>query len=147
MPIQQLTPMEEIERYTEERLERFRQAVIRTLFIIGERCINKARRDGNYKDQTGNLRSSIGYVISVDGQVISYSDFQSVKSSGRGGSKEGLKFAREIAKEYPNDMCLIVVAGMKYAAYVSAKGYDVIEGAELLAEEQAKKLLKQLEFH
>ena len=57
------------------------------------------------------------------------------------------KFAREIAKEYPNDMCLIVVAGMKYAAYVSAKGYDVIEGAELLAEEQAKKLLKQLEFH
>ena len=33
---------------------------------------------------------------------------------------------------------------MKYASYVSAKGYDVLDSAELLAEKLAKELLERI---
>ena len=36
----------------------------------GEKFIEVARRSGSYKDQTGNLRSSIGYIIAKDGEVV-----------------------------------------------------------------------------
>ena len=35
MPIKQLTPMSEIDRYTEEQLERLKQVLIRNLMYIG----------------------------------------------------------------------------------------------------------------
>ncbi|EJW95954.1 hypothetical protein EVA_15940 [gut metagenome] len=135
--------MGEIERYTEQRLERFKQALIRGLQVIGERCVNKARMDGNYTDQTGNLRSSIGYVISVDGNVSFMSNFIPVKG-GDYGIRKGKKFARKLAKEFPQGICLIVVAGMEYAAHVSAKGYDVLDGSELLADRLTDRLLRKL---
>lgn len=75
MPITQLTPMSEIERYTEEQIERLKISILRTFMYIGEACLNKARSTDSYKDQTGNLRSSIGYIITADGRVIKSSDF------------------------------------------------------------------------
>jgi len=36
------------------------------------------------------------------------------------------------------------VAGMKYAAYVEARNYNVLSSAELLAEKEVPKLLKAL---
>lgn len=143
MPITQLTPMSEIERYTEERIERMKISILRTFMHIGEACLNKARSTDSYIDQTGNLRSSIGYIITADGRVIKSSDFAIVKSGSK-GAKDGLAYAKKVAKEFPQSVCLIVVAGMNYAAYVSAKGYDVIDSAELLAEKLVPKMLKRL---
>ena len=45
-----------------------------------------------------------------------------------------------IKAKYPKGLVLIVVAGMNYAAYVEAKGYNVLSSAELMAEN----ILKQL---
>ena len=146
MPIRPLTPMGEIERYTEQKLERLRRALIRNLQVIGERCVNKARRGGSYTDQTGNLRSSVGYVITVDGSIFYSSDFPVVKN-GDEGAKKGQEFIRKLAGEFPSGICLIVVAGMEYAAYVSAKGYDVLDGSELLADELTGKMLRKLGFN
>lgn len=145
MPIEQLTPMSEIENYTEEQLNRLNAVLLRNLAYIGEACLNRARQTNSYKDQTGNLRSSIGYVISVDGRIVKTSDFKVVKT-GREGAKDGLSFAKKIARDFPQGLCLIVVAGMKYAAYVSAKGYDVLDSSELLAESLTDRILKQLGF-
>lgn len=143
MPITQLTPMSEIERYTDEQIERLKTALLRTLMYIGETCLNKARSTDSYKDQTGNLRSSLGYIITANGRVIKSSDFAVVKS-GSQGAKDGLAYAKKVAREFPQSMCLIVVAGMNYAAYVSAKGLDVLDSSELLADSLTEKLLKQL---
>lgn len=143
MPITQLTPMSEIKRYTEEQIERLKISILRTFMNIGEACLNKARSTDSYKDQTGNLRSSIGYIITADGRVIKSSDFAIVKSGSK-GAKDGLAYAKKVAKEFPQSVCLIVVAGMNYAAYVSAKGYDVIDSAELLAEKLVPEMLKRL---
>lgn len=43
MPITQLTPMSEIDRYTEQQLERLKQVLIRNLMYIGETVLNRAR--------------------------------------------------------------------------------------------------------
>ena len=41
MPITQLTPMSEIDRYTEQQLERLKQVLIRNLMYIGETVLNR----------------------------------------------------------------------------------------------------------
>lgn len=146
MPIKQLTPMSEIDRYTEEQLERLKQVLIRNLMYIGETVLNRARSTNSYKDRTGNLRSSIGYVITVDGRIIRISAFQTVKQ-GKEGSSTGSAYVKRLVRQFPKGICLIVVAGMNYAAYVSAKGLDVLDSSELLAERLVPRLLKQLGFH
>lgn len=142
MPIKQITPMLEVDKYLDEQIERIEKRIISNLSYVGEQCLNEGRSTNSYKDQTGNLRSSIGYVIVKNGKVIKQSDFATVKT-GRGGSKSGTAYARKLAGEFPDGIALIVVAGMNYAAYVSAKGYNVLDSSELLAERLASKLFKQ----
>lgn len=148
MPITQLTPKQEIERYMDEQASRLRQVILRNLAYIGERCLNAARSTNSYKDQTGNLRSSIGYVIVEDGKVIQASDFApSEKGTDKAkGQATGKAYAAELAARFPSGITLLVVAGMNYATYVSAKGYDVLDSAELLADQLTDKLLKDLGF-
>lgn len=148
MPITQLTPMSEIERYTEEQIERLKISILRTFMYIGEACLNKARSTDSYKDQTGNLRSSIGYVIVEDGRVVQASDFSpSDKGTDKAtGQATGKAYANELAARFPSGLTLLIVAGMNYAAYVSAKGYDVLDSSELKADLLTEKLLKQVGF-
>lgn len=145
MPIRQITPMSEIDRYTEQKLKGLEQAVIRTLTYCGELCLNVARSTNSYKDQTGNLRSSIGYVVTVDGRIVNQSDFETVKKGGD-GSKQGAAFAKQLVRRFPKGICLIVVAGMEYAAHVTNMGYDVLDSAELTADRIVPGLLKSLKL-
>ena len=145
MPIRQITPMSEIDRYTEQKLKGLEQAVIRTLTYCGELCLNLARSTNSYKDQTGNLRSSIGYVVTVDGRIVNQSDFETVKKGGD-GSKQGAAFAKQLVRRFPKGICLIVVAGMDYAVHVKNRGYDVLDSSELTADRIVPYMLKQLGF-
>ena len=99
--------------------------VLQSLQYIGEEFINKARLNGNYKDKTGNLRSSIGYIILKDGEIFE----QSFIGGKTEGENKGKEFASEVASEYSNGWVLIGVAGMEYAASVEAHNYDVITGS------------------
>lgn len=143
MPIRQVTPNSEINSYIERKLEIWRQLLIRNFSYIGEQVLNAARSTDSYKDQTGNLRSSLGYVVAVDGRVADISSFAVVKN-GQEGSKTGADYARKLARKYPKGIVLIVCAGMNYAAYVSAKGYDVEDSAEILADRLVPQMLRQL---
>lgn len=146
MPIQSISEGN-LERYIEERAQRMIQALIYRLKYIGERCVNAARisehKGKDYLDQTGNLRSSTGYVIVVDGQIAGESSFEVVKD-GRQGSVDGRMLAERLAGEYPTGIVLIVVAGMKYAIYVADRGYDVLDSAEDLARREIPKMLEKL---
>lgn len=97
---------------------------LQTLQYMGEEFVNKARLSGNYTDRTGNLRSSIGYIILQDGKTID-SNFE----GNQIGKSQAQSFANEVSFQYPKGFVLIGVAGMKYAAYVEAKGFDVITGS------------------
>ena len=132
-----------------EKAERAYQFFLQDLMDVGEQCVNHARKlpsmsranplsafphQPNYIDDTGNLRSSIGYVLVEDGKIISESAFESV-GNGAEGSATGRAFAESLVATHPNDIALILVAGMDYAGYVTANGYDVIDSATLLAEQ------------
>lgn len=112
--------------------------VTRILSYMGEKCVSEARMSGSYQDRTANLRASAGYLVLFNGKTTS-TQF----STGEGGDT-ALKLAREIAAGYPEGSVLIVVSGMKYAAYVEAKGYNVLTTAEQLAERELPKLLQKL---
>ena len=91
------------------------------LSYIGEESTNKARNSRTYQDQTGNLRSSIGYAILFNGDV---------KKSDITGSDDGVTEAwnavDEFRVKYNKGFVLVIFAGMDYAAAVESKGYDVI---------------------
>jgi len=123
-----------------------KQSLYNVLTRVGEECVSYARTNGGYMDQTGNLRSSVGYAVLDNGKVISKSGFASVKQ-GAEGTKQGKDFLTEIVAQNGYGLILIVVAGMNYATYVEAKSYDVISGAELRSEVLAPQLLKQLGFN
>lgn len=98
--------------------------LLQTLQYLGEQFVNKARISGNYTDRTGNLRSSVGYIILNNGKIID-SNFQGKQK----GKNQGISVANEVAITHPVGYVLIGVAGMNYAAYVEAKGFDVITGS------------------
>ena len=145
MPIKQTTPMSQIDKYIQQQLKRQERALINTLMYIGEQCVNEARSYNGkaYKDQTGNLRSSVGYVVAIDGKIKATSTFEEILN-GQEGAKTGRSYAKQLVAQYPQGAVLIVVAGMNYAKYVSAKGYNVLQSAELKAEKLVPQLLKQL---
>lgn len=126
-------------------MNRLKRAIIYNLCVVGEKVRNEALDNGSYTDRTKNLRSSVGYVVVVDGQVYKMSAFGKPDGNNDGRST-GMSYARSLAGKFPKGIVLIVVAGMRYASYVSAKGYNVLDSSELLADQLVPKMLKQLGF-
>lgn len=129
-----------------ERAERINRAIVRTFQYIAEVLVREARMKGDYIDQTGNLRSSIGAIILLDGQVVSRSGFE-VVMGGSSGANEGLTYAQEIAAAYPRGIALVVVAGKDYAVHVAARGRDVLSSAVLKAEDIVPRMMRQLNLN
>lgn len=138
MPIRQTTPERAIADALSAEAERLGRDVVRQLMVAGERVRNEATERGSYKDRTGNLRRSVGYVVLVDGRVAS-----EAFDGGEGGA-EGRRLSLEVARRFPRGAVLVVVAGMRYASYVAARGYDVLDSAELMAERIVPELLGEL---
>lgn len=105
---------------------------IKTKFkYLGEELVKYAKDNHNYTDQTGNLTNSIGYAVVHNNEIV-----YSIVDSGSGVADDSaLQAAKEMAQTIygNNGYSLIIVAGMNYAAYVEAKGYNVILPAELKA--------------
>jgi len=121
-------------------MQKIHEAIIQRLQFLGEKCLTEARTNKTYTDQTGNLTSSIGYVILYEGRQIFTNGFE-----GEGeGSGKGRQLANDLFKNYGTGYALIVVAGMNYAAHVEARGYNVLASAEQLAEKELPKMLKAL---
>ena len=110
---------------------------VRALKNIGDECVAEAVESGNYTDRTGNLRSSIGYVVAKDGRVVEEGGFWSLGSGD--GPSVGRAKALAIAGGITG-LGLVLVAGMQYATLVADRGYNVLDSAEILA----KKLIAQL---
>ena len=140
MRIEQTTPEAEILRAMKGAYESVMLESVRRLAYIGETCSNMACEKGNYTNRTGNLRSSVGYVIVYDGEVVLESGFKQVKN-GTPGVDAGMKYADQVVRGLVRKgLVLVMVAGMRYASYVS-KTKDVLDSAELIAEGLIRKLV------
>lgn len=95
----------------------------------------------SYQDQTGNLRSSIGYVIVKDGDILTEDYQQSAEGTDKQtGIREAKRLVSELAKSYSDGWVLIGVAAMPYAVYVEGiYNLDVVSGASDHTEEWIKK--------
>ena len=130
----------------EEMIDTREKVLIDTFCYVGERCIIEAREGGNYLDQTGNLRSSIGYAVILNGKIIQMGIGDVVKTGDKGNSKGEEFLTERIKKAQKRGIQLIVTAGMNYAEYVEAKGYNVLTSAELKAELMIHYFLTKLGF-
>ena len=141
----------------DELEKRIKMAYIARLIEAGEMACQEAIKNGDYEDVTGNLRSSLCYVIAYDGRIIKEGGFHKVQGHGANmqkvefttkdgknvsfwakgkfgdgleGNRRGLEFAR--SKVGNTGYSFILVAGMKYASFVSSKGYDVLDSGTLM---------------
>jgi hypothetical protein len=119
--------------------------IISQFTYIGEECVRIARESGSYNDITGNLRSSIGYVILQDGKPVvngASKQYSGTKGNGEAGPAAAEALLTQLQAKFPWGFVLIVCAGMNYAAYVeNVRHKDVLTTAELKAESLLKQLL------
>lgn len=119
---------------------------IERLFRLGEMCLIEARTNKGYIMQTGALLSSTGYKVFVDGVAV-HSQFDAASGAESGAAATGMKSGSDLADKIGKEtkgVALVVVAGMNYAAYVEAKGYNVLSSAEHLAERELPRMLDKL---
>lgn len=136
-----------ISEYLNSQIQKKENEIVEAFVHIGEQVVTHARslpsppitmrgtpHQPNYIDDTFNLRESIGFLVKYNGQIVN-KNFQ---------SEIGERFAASIAEKYKTGLALVIVAGVNYAYYVSAKGYDVIDSAETLAGRLVPQMLIQL---
>jgi len=115
--------------------------IIEAFAYIGEQFVNAARRNGTYTDRTGNLRSSIGYVIVINGDVVR--KHVATKSDATADVEALIESVRGLYR----GIVLIGFAGMNYAAAVESVGgnhkYDVITSS-VPTNERVKQLMEKV---
>lgn len=129
--------------------QRIDLAVFERLSRLGEELVNYARSipaDAGYTDQTGNLRSSTGYIIVKDGNVLkaNFEKRTGIKTDSKDGKLVGYNHALTVASEHSSGYALIVVAGMDYALAVESRGKDVLTTTEHMAKKRMPNEVKRL---
>ncbi len=133
------TNWREVELKFAQAKEEYDRKAVEWLTVLGERVVKYAREHGSYTDRTGNLRNSIGYVVVQYGRIVT--ENFSIGSSHEEAKSKARTYALNVARELPaNKTYLVWVAGMEYAKYVEAKGFDVLEGSGNWVESTAEKL-------
>ena len=128
----------DIEKNMDNFLRKVDDAIMVVNQKVGEDFVRDARQVNTYSDQTSNLRNSKGYTVVIDGGIVK-EDYP----GGGVGAAEGRKAANE-ALMGVDENALSMVAGMNYALYVEAKGYDVITGSVEKAKPAHQRLMKHV---
>lgn len=103
-------------------------AIVDAFASVGDDVTTQIRdgRLSNWNDDTGSLRSSIGYVVARRGEIVRMSGFETVLQ-GADGSRKGKEKAAQLASEYSMfDYILIIIAGEEYAVYVESVENKVV---------------------
>lgn len=134
--------IDEIVKHLKEETLKVIGEVVAELSKIGDEVVQGIvnGETSSWNDQTGNLRSSIGYIVTVEGEIKDEGGFRNYAGATEGASK-GREFARSLSYQYPKGIALIIVAGMDYAAYVEAMdNKTVLAQGEL----EAKRLINEM---
>lgn len=123
-----------IESFFVEVITILNEEIQRTLAYTCEEAVERIRdRSGaeSWNDDTGNLRSSIGYAIYEYGRMKIESQFPIVKEGVEGAAK-GKEYINDLAGLYSKAYAAVVVAGMDYAEHV-----ENMENKDVLASTHA----------
>lgn len=142
MGIKQNFSIEDVANRLNKFAEVIEKRIITRLSMLGEMCVTHARSNGDYIDQTGNLRSSVGYVVFKNGTAIRESYTQA--KDGKEGVEKGRALALKVGSRFSEGICLVVTAGMSYAVSVESRGRDVIASAEVMAKQKFPEMIAQL---
>lgn len=126
-----------------------KEDIIEALWLGALDIVKAAKQNDTYKDQTNQLRSSIGLVLYSDGQKIhQYFEATSNNSEGQGGAagvQKGMATAEAVAQNHPQGIVVVIVAGANYALAVESKGYDVLTSHTNHASDFIEPYLQQIE--
>ena len=109
----------EVERWFDYFVDRAEERIYKLLQRAGEEFVKLARKKGNYQDHTGNLRSSIGYVIVKDGDILTENyELSDKKGTDKyTGLREAKRLVSELLPLYKNDEWSIANWGTKWNAF------------------------------
>lgn len=98
----------------------------------------------NWDNDTGNLRSSIGWAVSRKGSIVRKSRFGTVLNGSEGAAK-GEALVERLASEHAQyDFALFIVAGEEYAVYVEAiQNKVVLASGQLYVEKNIVRRLQE----
>jgi len=136
----------DIERFYDKFQNRAEEKYIEVLTYAGEEGAKQARINGKYYDQTGNLRSSIGFAVISSGEIVT----EGYEKSGQGsdgdtGLSESKKLVQSLASEFSTGILLVLVAGMDYALYVeNLENKDVLSGTVTGTDKFLRETLKKI---
>jgi len=114
---------------------------------VGEKFVKDARKfskaQGGFGDVTGNLRSSIGYFIVKNGEIVSSLIYSEATGKDR---KSGVSVGKQFIESWPkkSGIQLVGFAGMSYASHVESRGLNVISIQKEVALINLKDLLKNV---
>lgn len=137
MGIKPVFKMSDIKKHILKGAKLIDEAIVLRFTYIGEQFVKDARNNANFGDITGNLRSSIGYIVLRNGKRVGGSVFEVVKK-GTKGVKSGKSLISELRAQFSTGYVLIVVAGMDYAAAVESRGKDVLTASSITAKNSLK---------
>ena len=122
------------------------QAVTEAFDLACLEVVTQAKSLNTYQDQTNLLRSSIGYQIYSNGELIK-DNFEAAGTGDGTGANQGIQRGKAMAKQaslnYPDDIVGVIVAGADYAIYVESKGFDVLSGPASQLQRIATKYLTE----
>lgn len=148
MPVKNNIDAARIRQRIEAAIQNRTRAIVAQLFYIGEECLANARANHLYLNQTGNLCSSIGYCVIVDGEIVHEGEWRQVagkQGNGQEGKQKGMEYLHRLAAEQPaQGITFMMVAGMPYAQYVEAMSLDVLDTSQQMAETKIKGMLNRL---
>ena len=129
----------------DQQISDFREDIIAQFISIGKRAVDIAVRDGNYKNRTGVLRSSIGCGVSFNGVLQYEYGFTSFPPEGSEGARIGRRFLREklTSNVRRNTITLVVVAGAQHAEFVE-KDFSVLRDGASFMERSVNSILVSL---
>ena len=137
--------MDAVAKKFDALLDFIEDETIKALQYVGEQAVTYARSipdpehgGQGFKDQTANLRSSIGYGLYYNGVQITAS-YEGTPE----GTAAGQNLADRIGRE-TTGYALVVTAGEYYAVYVESKGRDVLTSAEQKAGEWLQEQLDDI---
>lgn len=144
MPIKHRDIDREFSDFVDDGISDIKRQVVDVFVRIGDYGYKLAVERGNYQDRTGNLRSSIGYGVVLNGRLVKIGGFEQFLS-GSDGVSRGKDLLNELVSEVENDrISLILVAGAEYAMYVESIGYDVMTFSEIECFHKAEEMINEL---
>lgn len=137
----------EIAQWIDDFIDESMMETVAIVSKIGEDALAISRDEHAYTTQTGNLQSSCGFTVTLDGMAMTQTNFTpkpgEVNGDGITGSKEGKAYMEHcLQKKLDKGISLIMVAGMEYAGKVEDRGGDVLKSAEAHIRQEFDKLCR-----